>query len=197
MLNVESFIPLSHTFAALPNFLIVSFGFPRKTSSTQLKKPMEVRAAPLEHAALLERIRSCSARMAVVGLGFVGNPMHDSFYLKPNIEAYKTNISQPMGASPESPTKPDPIIDGQALNVRPQEVVKNSRSIKITKTPFVTNRPVSGKFVRFEGPKLGLDKGFKYGIRDYPDPFWIGRGTGAGDYNQDGWTDIMFGSDQG
>ena len=57
---------------------------------------------------------------------------------------------------------------------------------------------VSGKaFKKLEGHEIGLSKGFEYTIRDYTDPFWIGRGTAAGDYNNDGWQDIIFGSNNG
>jgi len=52
-------------------------------------------------------------------------------------------------------------------------------------------------FQALEGFEIGLTEGFRYGIRDYTDPFWIGRGTAAGDYNRDGWQDIIFGSNHG
>lgn len=52
-------------------------------------------------------------------------------------------------------------------------------------------------FEKLEGSDIGLTEGFRYGIRDYTDPFWIGRGTASGDYNRDGWQDIILGSNNG
>lgn len=65
-------------------------------------------------------------------------------------------------------------------------------------SPFRKASRQTGKpFEAFEGAEIGLTKGFQYGIRDYTDPFWFGRGTASGDYNKDGWQDIIFGGDQG
>lgn len=52
-------------------------------------------------------------------------------------------------------------------------------------------------FEQLEGFEIGLTKAFQYGIRDYTDPFWIGRGTASGDYDHDGWQDIVFGTNNG
>ena len=72
---------------------------------------------------------------------------------------------------------------------------------RLTATPHAFTaaaEPAAGKVSSStRDPQLGLDRGFVYTVRDYPDPFWIGRGTAAGDYDQDGWPDIAFGSDQG
>lgn len=70
--------------------------------------------------------------------------------------------------------------------------------VRIGRTPF---GPATGSatptFVQREGPELGLNVGWRYDVRDYTDPFWIGRGTASGDFNRDGWQDIALGSDDG
>ncbi|SMF82234.1 Repeat domain-containing protein [Pseudobacteriovorax antillogorgiicola] len=52
-------------------------------------------------------------------------------------------------------------------------------------------------FQRLEGHDIGLDKGYMYELRDYTDPFWFGRGTASGDYDKDGWQDLILGSNSG
>ena len=70
--------------------------------------------------------------------------------------------------------------------------------LAVAYTPF-NKRPASAprEFVKLEGHEIGLTLGFRYGIRDYPDPFWIGRGTASGDYDGDGWDDLLLGSSRG
>ena len=52
-------------------------------------------------------------------------------------------------------------------------------------------------FWKMEGHEIGLVRGFRQGIRDHVDPFWLGRGTAAGDFDGDGWDDIAFGTSVG
>ncbi|MFZ2649754.1 MAG: CRTAC1 family protein, partial [Burkholderiaceae bacterium] len=76
--------------------------------------------------------------------------------------------------------------------------VLTGAGVRVTRAPF---RPASAgatpTFLQHEGPALGLTVGWRYDVRDYSDPFWIGRGTASGDFNRDGWQDIAFGSDDG
>ncbi len=69
---------------------------------------------------------------------------------------------------------------------------------KIYNSPFFSkpSTELMG-FQRVEGQVIGLDQGYIYDIRDYTDPFWFGRGTASGDYDKDGWPDIIFGSNTG
>ncbi len=62
---------------------------------------------------------------------------------------------------------------------------------------FMKSTKTAHGFRRLEGQEIGLDRGYKYDIRDYTDPFWFGRGTASGDYDKDGWPDIVFGSNSG
>ena len=69
---------------------------------------------------------------------------------------------------------------------------------RLSQSPFIhSEEKADEKFEFIEGQDIGLDKGFMYGLRDYTDPFWIGRGTASGDFDKDGWQDIIFGSNHG
>ena len=76
--------------------------------------------------------------------------------------------------------------------------LESNASYQLLSTNFLKRIPAEAKpFSKMEGSELGLLRGFRYGIREYPDPFWIGRGSASGDINGDGWQDLAFGSDRG
>lgn len=78
------------------------------------------------------------------------------------------------------------------------EKIKTEGDTELYSSPFsMSNDKLKKAFKQIEGSEIGLTDGFKYTIRDYTDPFWIGRGTASGDYNKDGWQDILFGTDTG
>ena len=80
----------------------------------------------------------------------------------------------------------------------PFEPLREGDGIKLSRAAFKKRVTHAGPaFIKKEGPEIGLVRGFRYGIRDYPDPFWIGRGTAAGDYDNDGWVDLIFGTNHG
>jgi uncharacterized membrane protein YraQ (UPF0718 family) len=138
--------------------------------------------------------------LAVV-LGIFGPWMHQTFYVQPNINAFKTEMTSVRKGKIEA-VKQEPLPASVQGGTTPlpksiESIVFEDKVMTITGTPFAAKAKTDGKFLKIEGPDLGLTKGFTYGIRDYPDPFWVGRGTASGDYNLDGWDDIAFGSDEG
>ncbi|MDH5545771.1 MAG: CRTAC1 family protein [Gammaproteobacteria bacterium] len=78
------------------------------------------------------------------------------------------------------------------------EIARNG-SASLSQSAFLPSRtpPSAAPFDYLEGQDIGLDRGFMYGIRDYTDPFWFGRGTTSGDYDRDGWQDILLAGNQG
>lgn len=130
-----------------------------------------------------------------VSLGFLGDQMHHLFYLKGNIEQYQALRNKMQPSQSSDPRSEAPIFQMSAA--APWRNFMSSEQMDVKYRPFLNKKDAVGTFVRHEGPKFGLDEGFTYGIRDYPDPFWIGRGTASGDFDQDGWLDIAFGSDKG
>ncbi len=128
-----------------------------------------------------------------VTLGVSGNTLHRELYIEPNIDKYQA------AAKMIETDKTDSHIPQQQSPVKPlkTKTFYEDDTVTISQTFLSDKKDISGKFRQIEGQKIGLERGFIYGIRDYPDPFWIGRGTGAGDYNRDGWPDIAFGSDEG
>jgi uncharacterized membrane protein YraQ (UPF0718 family) len=139
-----------------------------------------------------------------VGVGLMGNWMDRVFYLEPNIRDY-----QALKAPPKDQKSAGPVLGASAgsalgpldLAAAPEPLLSKgfleNEQVKVTAQPFAKAAAPTGRFEKHEGVDLGLERGFVYGIRDYPDPFWFGRGTASGDVNQDGWVDVVFGSDEG
>ncbi|MGQ0504059.1 MAG: FG-GAP-like repeat-containing protein [Myxococcaceae bacterium] len=132
----------------------------------------------------------------VSGVSFVTPVLHRSLYLRPNTDAYRElTAARTLGGGP---TPLDPAGDqAPATAVEWTPRVTHVPGLTLSERPLQAAGPSDGKLHFLEGPAIGLERGFVYTIRDYPDPFWIGRGTGAGDFDQDGWPDLAFGSDQG
>lgn len=87
------------------------------------------------------------------------------------------------------------LLSAKTVDFIPDRVTEHAR---IYKSPFYPKEPSEfNGFEQVEGQELGLDRGYMYDIRDYTDPFWFGRGTASGDYDKDGWPDIIFGSNAG
>lgn len=87
-----------------------------------------------------------------------------------------------------------PVQRAKLIEFQPVESVQNA---KIYRSPFLPSENKQQGFEHIEGQKIGLDRGYRYNIRDYTDPFWFGRGTASGDYDKDGWQDIVLGSNSG
>lgn len=126
-------------------------------------------------------------------LGVSGSTLHTKLYIEPNIDKYQA-AAKIIGMTRNEGPISTHISPAKGLEVAS---IYEDDTILVTKILLPKDKVVSEKFEQLEGQSIGLDRGFIYGIRDYPDPFWIGRGTGAGDYNRDGWPDIAFGSDEG
>jgi len=132
----------------------------------------------------------------IIPIGIIAPILHEKFYMNPNIEDYRTMSAQSTTA-PTSSVLGSLAAKADAVASLPTAETITAGSIALTRIPFMPKQAESGKFVQHEGPELGIKRGFMYTIRDYPDPFWIGRGTAAGDFDKDGWVDVVLGSDQG
>ncbi|MFT4746403.1 MAG: uncharacterized membrane protein YraQ (UPF0718 family) [Congregibacter sp.] len=55
----------------------------------------------------------------------------------------------------------------------------------------------SKSFSLMEGKEIGLDLANNYSVADFIPPYYMGRGIAAGDYNNDGWQDIVVASKKG
>lgn len=128
--------------------------------------------------------------------GLIANTLHEHFLLAPELKKIET-----------ASLTTDPTVTASAVNNDKSQntapafqftAVATTAGAHVSRAPF---RPALASatptFVQHEGPELGLTAGFRYDVRDYSDPFWIGRGTTSGDFNHDGWQDLAFGSDDG
>jgi hypothetical protein len=137
--------------------------------------------------------------LAIIPIGLIAPRLHQVFYMDRNLDDYRAMTAQSVhpAAAPGTPAVHGaPAAPGASASLPASEIITVG-DVTLRRTPFFPRRGGSGKFVQHEGPELGLDHGFMYMMRDYPDPFWIGRGTAAGDFDKDGWEDVAFGSDHG
>ncbi len=135
--------------------------------------------------------------LVILPIGFLAPWLHETFYMSPNIEAYRQLTQETGKRDTDSATTSLAAKTTETAPPLPHDAVTKQGTISITRYPFLAKQGNSGRFVQHEGPDLGINQGFMYTIRDYPDPFWVGRGTAAGDYDQDGWVDLVLGSDHG
>ena len=138
--------------------------------------------------------------VAAMGVGLMAPALHDVFYLRPNIAAYRLLAR----GTDSTPSAIDLVSEAKLPELPPAKppivfTAAEKNGIHYFSAPFQpkSRRPGSKPFVKLEGHEIGLTRGYRYGIRDYPDPFWIGRGTAAGDFDLDGWVDLAFGTDHG
>lgn len=132
--------------------------------------------------------------LMILPLGLLAPTLHENFYMAPNIAAYRDLTRASPQAARAEPSAPAVSSPAKAW---PASRSESKNGLKIAAFPFWPRTAGETSFLPREGPSIGLTRGFVYTIRDYPDPFWVGRGTAAGDYDRDGWPDLAFGSDEG
>jgi len=142
----------------------------------------------------------CFCFTILVGMG--ADKLHQEFYVDAKLDEFHALRDISINQSPiETSTAANASLSA-SLKTSQKVIFTNLRENKQGATISVAdfNPPQSTyqkPFEHLEGFEIGLSKGFQYGIRDYTDPFWVGRGTAAGDYDKDGWPDILFGSNNG
>jgi uncharacterized membrane protein YraQ (UPF0718 family) len=136
-----------------------------------------------------------------MGLGYTANFVSDYKYVK-WLESYDTIVNED---GPESP----------------QEQLKISEKITAPTTPYPTDSPIVQRllqqdnididysshqtrngdgtkpFSKFPAPEFGIDYSNELTPEIFFDPFFFGRGIASGDFNNDGWTDIVVATDNG
>lgn len=131
-------------------------------------------------------------------IGFVGDALHQVFYVEKNISAFAMSKVNEMRTLSARPLVGDQSNKPRNYGAITTPIVTSVEGAKITEWPrHEKAKENKGAFKKIEGQALGLVEGFTYQISDYPDPFWVGRGTASADWNKDGYDDIAFGSDKG
>ena len=70
--------------------------------------------------------------------------------------------------------------------------------IKIESIDYQATAVVEGKpFSKFEGDTFGLIEHNNFSVFEFLQPFSRGRGVAAGDFNNDGWQDVLLGTKNG
>ena len=141
-------------------------------------------------------ISFCFLLTLVVGVSADG--LHEKFYIEDKLNEFSKK-KVVVKTDSEKNHQSDPI-DSNTKIAKPIEFItlKEDENGKIQYSPYKSTKNSERLgFEKLEGSEIGIDRGFQYGIRDYTDPFWVGRGTASGDYDNDGWQDLVLGSNQG
>ncbi|MEM9101014.1 MAG: FG-GAP-like repeat-containing protein [Pseudomonadota bacterium] len=147
-------------------------------------------------------IFACYCVLFTVAL--IAPQLHRFFFVEPNLTEYQKQNALFESASTS-------VVDREVLSpfaplekqaARSYQFVKGHTSLQLLEKrlniDYSEVLPEGElKFKKFEGFELGITRGFRYGIRDYTDPFWVGRGTGTGDLDKNGWPDLVLGSSHG
>jgi len=73
-------------------------------------------------------------------------------------------------------------------------LVDTENRVELHAVTHATREPSGSKtFEYFEGPEMGLDFFHEFALVDFIPPFFNGRGISAGDYDQDGFVDLIIG----
>ena len=136
---------------------------------------------------------------AGASLGYVTDPLHKRLYVDPNIDWFRTHNHSSLHFS-------DQAIDTtseEAAPARPRmakvafHFTQKGSGYRLYEADLPAPKKEPFRFFASEGHERGLTLGYRYGIRDYPDPFWIGRGSAGGDFDGNGLDDVAFGSNHG
>ncbi len=141
-----------------------------------------------------------------VGVGLGSESYHYQLFVERNIDQYKeyNELFDTGKSSLVKRHKDANFSPGVTLLINEEQTILMTNALTVKARNFLSKQgesqlqdKINTPFEFIEGTQKGLVRGFRYGVRDYSDPFWIGRGTGAGDINQDGWIDIVLGSHHG
>lgn len=70
--------------------------------------------------------------------------------------------------------------------------------IHINHKPFQSrSAPGEKLFTRYEGKYFGIEKDNQFSMTDFWPPFYNGRGLASGDFNNDGWQDLVLATETG
>ena len=89
----------------------------------------------------------------------------------------------------------DVFGEAQAAVITPEII---DQGVQISSTDL-TVRPKNKlpPFSEIEGDDLGLKKPNLFSVEDFWPPFYYGRGIASGDYNNDGWQDVLVATEKG
>lgn len=132
-------------------------------------------------------------------VGVVAQPLHEIFYTTSNVHEYLSlrAKNRPAASAPNELLVRNTNVAVSSNQLTTNTVIDND-AVRIKRFAFQKKDQTAPKpFIKREGYDWGITDGFRFSIIDYPDPFWIGRGTAAGDFNRDGWPDLVLGSETG
>jgi len=141
--------------------------------------------------------------LAVISLGisaglFAGW-VHDSIYLPAQLQGLQEQAAIER-VSPSVDIHTLAPIEKTSTEVKSLAFKKQSNvgNINISAVAFQAKKDrIIGEFTQLEGQFLGVQRGYRFAVRDYVDPFWIGRGIASGDINNDGWLDLAVATSAG
>ncbi|VAW62775.1 hypothetical protein MNBD_GAMMA11-3146 [hydrothermal vent metagenome] len=76
--------------------------------------------------------------------------------------------------------------------------IVNKDGVSVAYVPNFERNLQQGKiFKKLDGTEMGLNSVWTFDLTDFMEPFIYGKGIASGDYNNDGWPDLVFASSNG
>ena len=103
-------------------------------------------------------------------------------------------VAAPPGPPASAMVSPPTVVNVHAAG----RVVAESSKLRLTGVAYPGARGSGGMgFSMRPGRELGISESWNFGMTDFFEPFIIGKGIAAGDYNNDGWTDLVLATEAG
>jgi len=134
-----------------------------------------------------------------MGAGLLAGWVHDRIYLPTQLQGLQEQAAIQI-TPPSVDVHTLAPIKKTSIEAKPLVFQKQSDvgHINISAAALHTkSHRIIGAFTQLEGQSLGIQRGYRFAVRDYVDPFWMGRGIASGDINNDGWLDLAVATSAG
>ncbi len=111
--------------------------------------------------------------------------------------ALAANLTVPPAAAVTATAGRPPESAIPNLYASASAVFQNAK-LRVTRVPYPARRGVGGAgFSVHPGREFGITETWEFRMTDFFEPFIIGKGIAAGDYDDDGWTDLLLATQAG
>lgn len=127
--------------------------------------------------------------------GYIAGQYHD-WELDRMLEMYRQSSSIDFIGSANAAETQEQVAVGVGIPAESEEW--EAGGVDVTSVDFQPRSPGGEKlFTRYETQAFGIDMPILFSGKDFWSPFFHERGVASGDFDNDGWVDILLGSELG